>query len=89
MSYLQTIQRLVANPEDLELAYQQAVKTGTEKEFAEALEASYAEAGDNLLLAAWHYRLAHAAARIKDLVVAWGWALPLGVLNGQIGRAHV
>ena len=84
MSYLQTIQRLVANPEDLELAYQQAVKTGTEKEFAEALEASYAEAGDNLLLAAWHYRLAHAAARIKDRVVAWGWALPLGVLNGLL-----
>jgi hypothetical protein len=84
VSYLQTIQRLDASPEDLELAYQQAVKAGTEKDFAEALETCYTQAGDNLLLAAWHYRLAHAAAKIKGRVVAWGWALPLGLLNGLL-----
>jgi hypothetical protein len=84
MSFPQTIQRLTASPAELELAYQQAVKAGSEREFAEALEASYAQAADNLLLAAWHYRLAYAAARVKSRVVAWGWALPLGALNGLL-----
>jgi len=84
MTYLQTIQRSITNPEELELAYQQAIKSGAEKEFAEALETGYAQASDNLLLAAWHYRLLHAAARIKGRVIAWGWALPLGVLNGLL-----
>ncbi len=84
MSHLPTVQRLAANPEDLEVAYQQAVKAGSEKEFAAAVETSYAQAGDNLLLAAWHYRLAHAAAVVKKRVIAWSWALPLGALNGLL-----
>ena len=84
MSYLPTIQQLAENPEELELAYQQAVKAGDQAAFAEAVETSYAESGANLLLAAWHYRLAYAAAAVKRRVVAWGWALPLGVLNGLL-----
>ena len=84
MSYLPTIQRLAENPEELELAYQQAVKAGDQAAFAEAVEAGSAESGANLLLAAWHYRLAHAAAAVKKRAVAWGWALPLGVLNGLL-----
>lgn len=84
MSYLPTIQHLAENPEEMELAYQQAVKAGEQPAFAEAVEASYAASRDNLLLAAWHYRLAHAAATIKGRVIAWGWALPLGVLNGLL-----
>ena len=50
----------------------------------EAVETHYAESGANLLLAAWHYRLAHAAGAVKKRVIAWGWALPLGVLNGLL-----
>ncbi len=84
MPYPETIQNLADNPEGLELAYRQAIKAGDEAAFAEAVEVGYAQAGDNLLLAAWHYRLASAAARVKGRVVAWGWALSVGVLNGLL-----
>ncbi len=84
MTYLSAVQRLTDNAEELELAYQQAVKAGAEAEFVAAVEAGYAQAGDNLLLAAWHYRLAYAAAKAKGRVIAWGWALPLGLLNGLL-----
>jgi hypothetical protein len=86
MSELETIQSLADNPEAFERAYRQAVQDGAEASFTEAVEAGYAGARDNLLLAAWHYRLAlgGAAARVKGRVIAWGWALPLGVLNGLL-----
>jgi len=84
MTYLPTVLQHASNPEELELSYQQAVKAGAEADFAAAIESGYAQAGDNLLLAAWHYRLAHAAAKVKGRVIAWGWALPLGLLNGLL-----
>jgi len=84
MTYLATVQRFDDNPEELELAYQQAVKAGAEDAFAAAIQAGYAQAGDNLLLAAWHYRLTYAMAKAKGRVIAWAWALPLGLLNGLL-----
>jgi hypothetical protein len=84
MSYLPTVQRLADNPEEMELAYQEAVKAGAADAFGEAVEAGYAQAGDNLLLAAWHYRLTYAMAQARGRAVAWGWALPLGLLNGLL-----
>ncbi|MGQ9841164.1 MAG: hypothetical protein ACUVR4_11750 [Anaerolineae bacterium] len=84
MSYLPTIQQLAENPEALELAYQQAVKAGEEAAFAKAVEAARAESPDNLLLAAWHYRLAGVAAAVKKRVIPWNWALPLAALNGLL-----
>lgn len=84
MSYLPTIQEAADNPEQLEIAYRQAVKAGGEEAFAEAVEASYAQSKDNLLLAAWHYRLARAAIMVKRRAIAWGWALPVGALNGLL-----
>lgn len=84
MSYLATIQQLAENPEALEQTYQHAVKAGEQGAFAEAVEAARAGSPGNLLLAAWHYRLAGAAAAIKRRAIAWGWALPLGALNGLL-----
>jgi hypothetical protein len=84
MTYLPTILQHATNPEELELSYQQAVKAGAEADFAAAIETGYAQAGDNLLLAAWHYRLAYAMAKVKGRVIAWGWALPLGLINGLL-----
>lgn len=84
MTYLPTVLQHASNPEELELSYQQAVKAGAEADFAAAIESGYAQTGDNLLLAAWHYRLAYAAAKVKGRVIAWGWALPLGLLNGLL-----
>lgn len=84
MSYLETIQNLSTDPEGLERAYGQAVKAGAQAEFAEAVEGQYSQSGDNLLLAAWHYRLAYAARQVKGRVIQWGWALPVGLLNGLL-----
>jgi hypothetical protein len=84
MSYLSTVQSLAHDPEQLELAYRQAVKAGDEAAFGEGIEDGYAKAGDNLLLAAWHYRLVSTAAKVRARVIAWSWALPLGVLNGLL-----
>lgn len=84
MTYLETIQGLANNPEGLELAYRDAVKAGEEAAFAEAIEAGYAERGDNLLLAAWHHRLAGAVIRTRGRAVAWSWALLAGLLNGLL-----
>ncbi len=84
MTYLSTVLHNASNPEELELSYQQAVKAGAEADFAAAIETGYAQSGDNLLLAAWHYRLAYAMARARGRVIAWGWALPLGLFNGLL-----
>lgn len=84
MSYLETVRNLSADPEGLERAYGQAVKSGAEAAFAEAIDGQYAQSGENLLLAAWHYRLATAARQVKGRVIQWGWALPVGLLNGLL-----
>jgi MFS family permease len=84
MSYLQAIERSADDPEQLEIAYREAVKAGGEAAFAEAIEANYAQSPDDRLLAAWHHRLAYAAAKAARRVVAWGWALPLAALNGVL-----
>ena len=84
MSYLPIIRQLAEKPAELEQAYQEAVRGGEKTAFAEAIEAARAESSENLLLAAWHYRLAGVATAVKKRVVAWGWALPLGLLNGLL-----
>jgi hypothetical protein len=84
VAYLKKVRELAGDPEQLELAYQEAVKAGEGDAFAEALHAAHAEAGDNLLFAAWHYRLLHAAARAARRVIAWSWAVPLAVINGLL-----
>jgi len=84
MAYLEKVRNLAGDPEQLELAYQEALQLGEGDAFAEALHAVHAEAGDNLLFAAWHYRLLHAAARAARRVIAWSWALPLALINGLL-----
>lgn len=80
MSYLEKVREFAVDPEQLELTYQAAVKAGERDAFAEALHAARAEDERNLLFAAWHYRLLHAARR----VIAWSWAVPLAILNGLL-----
>ena len=83
MSYLSTIQRLAENPEELELTYQQAVRAGEQAAFAEAVETQYAGSGANLLLAAWHYRLAPRGRRGQEA----GHRVGLGAAAGRAQRA--
>lgn len=80
MNYLEKIREFGREPEQLELAYQAAVKAGERSEFAEAVQMAHAEDSGNLLYGAWYYRLVHAAGR----VIAWSWAVPLAILNGLL-----
>lgn len=84
MSYVELVRELAGDPERLELAYREAVRAGDGDAFAEALEEAYANAEDNLLYGAWHFRLLHAAAGAGRRIIAWWWALPLAVLNGLL-----
>ncbi len=70
--------------EQMERAYQEAVQAGKGDAFVADIESRYSGEPGNLLYAAWHYRLAHAATEVKKRVIAWGWAIPLALLNGLI-----
>ncbi len=88
--------RLMEDPAALEAAYRQAARAGREAAFAAAIEAAYAQDGKNVLLAAWHHRLAAVAEPVTGSAggrggaaavgrgVAWGWALLAGGLNGLL-----
>ena len=84
MSYLERIDNLNDQPEQLEILYQEAVTTGESEAFSEAINETYVDQPDNLLYAAWYYRLQQAVIKAKGRVIAWGWAIPLAVLNGLI-----
>jgi len=74
------------NPEALERIYRQALQKGEEKLFREALESLFAQYPHNLLLAAWHYRLAEEGAAPRPtagrLPRYWPWAVVFALLNG-------
>jgi len=84
MSYLERIDNLNDQPEQLEQLYQEAVTAGESEAFNEAISETYAGQPGNLLYAAWYYRLQQAVVKAKGRVIAWGWAIPLAVLNGLI-----
>ncbi len=83
-SYQQTVSALAAQPEQLELAYRAAVAADESAPFKLAIDASYAAAPENLLYAAWFYRLKEAAGQAAKMVVAWAWVIPLALANGLL-----
>lgn len=84
MSYNELVSALGDDAEQLEKAYQAALKAGQAEAFKQAIDARQTAAPDNLLYAAWYYRLRHAAAQAKGSFVKWGWVIPLAVLNGLV-----
>lgn len=84
MSYQDKVHTFAADAEQMEQVYQEALKTGEAADFEQAIDAGYAVAPDNLLYAAWFYRLKHTAVRAKEHVIAWGWVLPLGLVNAAL-----
>jgi hypothetical protein len=84
MTYLERIRIAHADPEQLEQTYRSALQSGDDGAFAGAIEDVYAEAPDNLLLGAWHYRLAYEVARPMRRAVPWMVAVILAVTNGLI-----
>ena len=85
-SYADRIRRLLSDPEQLEQLYRQAVKKGETEAFAAAIHSLRAEMPDNLLLAAWHYRLAaeETPTRRGRLRSHWLWAILLSIPCGLV-----
>lgn len=82
MSLYGTIDELTDDPEQLEQAYRAAVAAGQADAFRQAIDARRAAAPDDRLYAAWFYRLRQSATQVKESFIAWGWAVPLALLNG-------
>ena len=57
MSYLTTLREAGQDAQQLEMVYRAARQTGEQTAFADAAHTCYSEAPENLLYAAWHFRL--------------------------------
>lgn len=84
MFYKETIATLAENPEQLEQVYGAALQVGETEAFQEAIEEYHHSAPENLLYAAWYYRLYSAAAQAKSFAISWGWVVPLAIINGLL-----
>ena len=86
MDYLQEIRASYNDPQRLEDLYQAACREGAADRFTADLLACYKESPDNLLYAAWYYRLQRAVhdEGIPGRSVNWKLAVPLSVVMGLI-----
>jgi hypothetical protein len=84
MNYTQLIRESGSDPARLEETYQEALRTRADGGFAAALQSVFAEQPDNLLYAAWHYRLASAARTVVTRHIPWLFALLLAFANGLL-----
>lgn len=84
MSLVQDIAAAQGDPRHLEELYQQAQQRGESAQFAAEIERLSTSSPDDVLLAAWRYRLqpapATAAGRTQDRRILWQAAIPLGLL---------
>jgi hypothetical protein len=86
-AYSDEILAASTNPARLESLYQEAVQRGGMNDFKAALLASYQEAPDNLLFAAWYYRLQNAPVESRPAPARaglWLLAIPLALLSGLL-----
>ncbi len=85
MNEAQLVTQYRDNPEQLESLYQQMRSSGATAVFAAELETAYSADPQNLLLAAWHYRLKHATADADSArSINWGVAVPIAVVLGLL-----
>jgi hypothetical protein len=86
MRYLEKIQANVHDAGQMEGLYREAVSARQEQEFVEDLEQSYNQAGDNPLLAAWHFRLQELtrATKAAPAGIQWWLALLIGFALGLV-----
>lgn len=82
MSYHDTVSALAKDAEQLEQVYKTACEKGEYNAFKQAIDDRYTAVPDNLLYAAWFYRLKQTAIQVKASVVSWSWAVPLAIING-------
>jgi hypothetical protein len=83
-NYQDLINILAEDAEGLEQIYQVSLKAGEALAFQEAVEAGHEHEPDNLLYAAWFYRLKNTGVRAKEYAVAWAWAIPLALVNALL-----
>lgn len=84
MDYQEAISTAQSNPESLETIYRQSVNQGEEAAFKAAIFARHQEASDNILYAAWYYRLqetAPATEARRNRTRIWIAAIPLAFLS--------
>jgi hypothetical protein len=87
MKYRSDIQAASTTPLLLEELYQTAQRQNETLEFRADLSACYEAAPDNLLYAAWYYRLQKSKAEPREKARKsrnWTLAVPLGILTGLI-----
>jgi len=85
MKYLSAIQSASTNPKLLEELYQSAQKDGKTSEFQADLLACREASPDNVLYAAWYYRLQQIPAEPQEKArkgINWKLAVPLSFLTG-------
>jgi hypothetical protein len=76
------ISQTINDPSGLEQLYQRVLRQKIEAEFTQAIQAAYTEAPDNMLLAAWHYRLQTAIEVTRHIL--WKFAVPPAFLCGLL-----
>lgn len=84
MSYHEQVSAMAADAQQMEQLFRAATEVGETDEFKEAIDESYASAPENLLYAAWFYRLKQGADHLKSFAIAWPWVIPLAIINGLL-----
>ena len=86
MDYLEEIQAATSDPLKLEHIHLTAKKEGQSEKFHSAILACYEETPNNLLFAAWFYRLQQSALvpEKPSREINWALAIPLSILTGLI-----
>ena len=84
MDLTSELQAAKGDPERLEQLYQMAQKKDQADEFQTEISAYFGEEPDNLLFAAWFYRLQQALQEEKKASINWKLAIPLSILTGLI-----
>lgn len=82
MHFLDTLRQYAADPESLEKLYRQAVSERRAAAFKQDVEACHTEQPENLLYAAWYYRLQAVVQTARQ--IAWQIALPLALVTALI-----
>jgi uncharacterized protein YjbI with pentapeptide repeats len=84
MQYVEDIRSGHNNPELLESLYQASRRENKFAEFAADVLTCYQATRDNVLYAAWHYRLQQAEDQADSRSVNWRLAVPLAILIALI-----
>lgn len=87
MLYLSNIREAKEDPERMEAIYQDARQNAETKDFQAGLLAAYEESPDNVLLAAWYYRMQQAAPveeKVNKDGVNWKLAIPMSIITGLV-----